>query len=159
MNKDIIQAVIDFPSVAGIKGWLEIRDNKTKELLRVEPNLITNGGLAQVALLLEDAAAEPFLDACIGEGTTAAANGDTALEDEVDVVLPTVSRVQTSVANDTAQFVSVHTAPGGGWAITEYGIKTATGHVLLNHVVFAAINLSEGNELEFTYKVQVQRVA
>lgn len=148
---------------AGVKGWLEVRriDKKTgeKELVGIFPNLITNAGLAQVALLLEDAAAEPFLEACVGTGTNAAANGDTALQTEVDTQTPTVSRVTTSVANDTAQFVSLHTAPGGGWAITEYGIKTATGHVLLNHVVFSAINLAEGNELEFTYKVQVQRVA
>jgi hypothetical protein len=150
-------------SQAGLKGWLEARviDKKTgeKKLVGIYPNLITNAGLAAVALLLEDAAAEPFLDACVGEGTTAAANGDTDLEDEVDNKTPTVSRVTTSVNNDTAQFVSLHTAPVGGWAITEYGIKTVTGNLLLNHVVFAAINLSESNELEFTYKVQVQRVA
>lgn len=148
---------------AGIKGWIEVRriNKKTgrKRLIAVYPNLITNAGLAQVALLLEDATAEPFLEACVGTGTNAAANGDTQLQTQVDSQTPTVSRVQTSVANDTAQFVSVHTAGVGGWAITEYGIKTATGHVLLNHVVFAAINLTEGNELEFTYKVQVQRVA
>lgn len=148
---------------AGVKGWLEARlinkETREKTLVGVIPNLITNAGLAQVALLLEDASAEPFLEACVGEGTTAAANGDTALEDQVDSQTPTVSRVTTSVTNDTAQFVSVHTAGVGGWAITEYGIKTATGHVLLNHVVFSAINLSEGNELEFTYKVQVQRVS
>jgi hypothetical protein len=148
---------------AGVKGWLEVRliDKKTgeKTLVGVYPNLITNVGLAQVALLLEDAAAEPFLDACIGEGTTAAQNTDTDLEDEVDNQTPTVSRVTTSVTNDTAQFVSLHEAPAGGWAITEYGIKTVTAHILLNHVVFAAINLSEGNELEFTYKVQAQRVS
>lgn len=148
---------------AGVKGWLEVRrinkETGEKELVGVFPNLITNLGLAQVALLLEDASAEPFLEACVGSGTTAAANTDTALETELDTQTPTVSRVQTSVANDTAQFVSVHTAGVGGWAVTEYGIKTATGHVLLNHVVFSAINLSQGNELEFTYKVQVQRVA
>lgn len=165
MNKDMVN-FLGNPKIgaqAGVKGWLEVRavNKKTREkkLLGIYPNLITNAGLAQVALLLEDAAAEPFLEACVGEGTTPAANGDTALESQVDSQTPTVSRVTTSVANDTAQFVSLHEAPGGGWEITEYGIKTATGHVLLNHVVFAVISLSEGNELEFTYKVQVQRVS
>lgn len=160
MNKDLMNYL---GAMAGIVGWVEIRsiDKETREktLLAVAPNLITNAGLAQVALLLEDAAAEPFLEACVGEGTTAAANTDTALESEVDTQTPTVSRVTTLITDDTAQFVSLHTAPAGGWEITEYGIKTATGHVLLNHVVFAAISLTEGNELEFTYKVQVQRVS
>jgi len=146
--------------LCGLKGWVEIRDNKTRELLLVTPNSILDCGLAAVALLLGDAAAEPFLEACIGTGNTAvnvAAN--TALETQVDTQVATPSRAMTAVANDTAQFVSVHTAPGGGWSIKEYGIKTATGHLMLNRVVFGAIALAEGNELEFTYKVQVTRVA
>lgn len=159
MNKELENIGI----IAGVKGWLEARliDKKTgeKKLVGVFPNLITNAGLAAVALLLGDAAAEPFLKACIGEGTTPAANADVNLESQVDDEIPVFTRVTTAVANDTAQFVSLHTAPPGGWAITEYGIKTTVGLILLNHVIFSAINLVELGELEFTYKVQVQRVA
>jgi hypothetical protein len=144
----------------GLKGWLEIRDNKTKELLLVVPNAILDVGLAAVALLLTNASAEPFLEACVGSGDTAVdVDVDTALETELGTAVATPSRVMTSVANDTAQFVSIHTGGSGGWAIKEYGIKTATGHIMLNRVVFSVINLAEGNELEFTYKVQVQRIA
>lgn len=164
MNNDFLKALVDqLKTYAGVKGWLEARiiDKKTgkKRLVGVYPNLITNDGLAAVALLLGDAAAEPFLEACIGTNAAAALVGDHTLGTEVDTKVATPSRVMTAVANDTAQFVSVHTAPGGGWAVTEYGIKTAVGHLLLNHVVFAALNLAEAAELEFTYKVQVQRVA
>jgi hypothetical protein len=156
---DNLSAIIKgMKASAGLKAWIEVRNPKTGELLLVTPNTIVNGGLALAALLLGDATAEPILEACIGEGVTAAAITDVALESEVDTQTPAFSRVQTAVANDTAQFVSLHTAPGGGWAITEYGIKTAIGHLLFNHVVFAALNLAENNQLEFTYKIQVQRV-
>lgn len=140
-----------------LHAWLEIRDPKTGELLLKKDNLITNGGLAIAAYQLGNGGT-PLVEACVGEGTTAAANGDTALEDQVDYQTPVFSRVQTAVANDTAQFVSLHTAGAGGWALTEYGIRTAAD-VLFNRVVFAAINLPESGQLEFTYKVQIQRVA
>ena len=141
----------------GLIGQLEIRDNKTKKLLRRVRNIVVDVGLAQVALLLTSGSAEHLSKACVGIGTAAAVVGDTDLGSQVDFQTPTASRVTTSVTNDTAQFVSVHTAPVGGWAITEYGIKT-NANVLFNRVVFAAINLAQGNELEFTYKLQATRV-
>lgn len=139
-----------------INGQLEVRDHRTGEILLVKDNLITNLGLALVAFQLGDGSTE-LTSACIGEGSTTAAYTDTALTSQVDAQTVTFTRIQTNVANDTAQFVSVHTAPSGGWAITEYGIKT-TGGTLFNHVVFAAINLAEDAQLEFTYKVTIQRV-
>ena len=141
----------------GFIGFLEIRDNRTKKLLRRVKNIVVNAGLAQVALLLTSGSAEHLSRACVGTGTAAAAATDTDLGAQVDFQTPTPTRVTTSVTNDTAQFVSVHTAPVGGWAITEYGIKT-NANVLFNRVVFAAINLAQGNELEMTYKIQATRV-
>jgi hypothetical protein len=142
----------------GFKGWLEIRDNKTKELLLVTANTIVNGGLALAALLLGDATAAVLAKAWVGSGNTAVGVTDSAMETPLGAaVVPTFTRVTTLVTNDTAQFVSVHTAGVGGWAVKEYGIFTS-GDAMFNHVVFSVINLVEANELEFTYKVQVQRV-
>lgn len=140
----------------GLIGHLEVRDLRTRALILDIPNLIVDAGLAQVANLLIAAASEPLYRSCIGTGAVAAANGDTDLGAQVDYQGATATRVTTAVTNDTAQFVSVHTAPVGGWAITEFGIKTVAG-ILFNRVVFAAINLAQGNELEFTYKVQATR--
>lgn len=138
-------------------GWLEIRDKKTGKLLDKIDNVIVNGGLAQAAYLLVQASAEPLTLGCIGEGAAGANPTDASLGSQVDSVAVTASRVTTSVANDTAQFVSLHTAGVGGWAVTEYGIKTAGG-VLFNRVVFSVITLAQGNQLEFTYKVQATAV-
>jgi hypothetical protein len=140
-----------------ITGTLEIRDRKTGELVREVKNIIVNLGLAQAMALLGNAAAEPLSRACIGTGAVGAGATDADLGAQVDFQTATYSAIQTAVAGDTAQFVSVHTAPVGGWAITEYGIKTSAG-ILFNRVVFAVINLAVGNELEFTYKVQATRV-
>jgi hypothetical protein len=143
----------------GLVGWLEVRDNRTKELLLRTKNTIVNGGLAIAALALGDPSAPALTKAWVGEGSTAVANDDDAMESPLGTaVTPTFSRVQTSVANDTAQFVSVHTAGAGGWGVKEYGLFSS-GDVMFNHVVFSVINLAENYELEFTYKVQVQRVA
>jgi len=142
----------------GFKGWLEIRDNKTKELILRTPNTIVDGGLAIAAKLLGDAAATVLAKAWVGSGSTAVADDDDAMTTPLGAaVTPSFSRVTTLVTNDTAQFVSVHTALTGGWAVKEYGIFTSD-NVMFNHVVFSVINLAEANELEFTYKVQVQRV-
>jgi hypothetical protein len=143
----------------GFKGWLEIRDNKTKELLAVIDNTIVDGGLAAAALMLGDAAAPVLTKAWVGSGNAAVEDDDDAIETPLGAAeIPVFSQITTLVTDDTAQFVSVHTAGSGGWAIKEYGIFTSDD-VMFNHVVFSVINLAENNELEFTYKVQVQRVA
>lgn len=142
----------------GLVGWLEIRDNKTGELILRTPNTIVDGGLAIVAQLLGDDAAPVLTKAWVGEGSTAVEVDDDAMEARLGAAeTPVFSQVTTLVADDTAQFVSVHTALSGGWAIKEYGIFTSDD-IMFNHVVFSVINLAESNELEFTYKVQVQRV-
>lgn len=149
----------------GVRGWLtaRVRRRGSGELVELwtipVKNTIVNGGLAQVALLWGDSAANAFTKGLIGEGTTTPTVGDTALEDQVDSQTGTFSREQTSVPNDTAVLVSMHTAPVGGWAITEYAAANADGTpTIYNRVTFAAINLAESEQLQFTYKTQITRV-
>jgi len=140
-------------------GWLEIRNPRTGELIVRTPNTIVDQGLALATKALGDAAATVLTKAWLGSGSTAVEDDDDAIETPLGAaVAPVFTQVTTLVADDTAQFVSVHTAGTGGWAITEYGIFTSDDK-MFNHVVFSVINLAESNELEFTYKVQAQRVA
>lgn len=144
------------------KGWLTAKVKKFgqdefEELWTIPvKNTIVNNGLAQVALLWGDGTAVAFTLGRIGEGTTAPTNTDSALESQVDSQTGSFSRETTAVTNDTAKLISVHTAPAGGWAITEYGAFNS-GAVMYNRVTFSAINLSESDQLEFTYKTQVTR--
>ena len=147
-----------------ILGWLTAGTKKAgqqgfEELWTIPiKNTIVNNGLAQLALLWGDGTAIPFTQGRIGTGTTAPTVTDTALESQVDSQTGAFSRETTSVTNDTAKLVSTHTAPAGGWAITEYGAFNS-GDVMYNRVTFSAINLSESDQLEFTYKTQVQRAS
>jgi hypothetical protein len=147
----------------GLRGWLTAKvrrrgSDRFEELWTVPvPNTIVNNGLAQVALLWGDAAGVPFTQGRIGTGTTDPAIDQTALVAQVDSQTGAFSRETTTVANDTAVLISTHTAPGGGWAITEYG-AFGSGDVMYNRVKFAAINLAATEQLQFTYKSQITRI-
>jgi len=122
-------------------------------------NILVKGGLAQFAALWGDAAAVPFTLGKIGIGTTGATVNDAQLANEVDEVTGTFTRFQTTHPNDSCRLVSLHTAPVGGWAITEYAAAAVgTPDTLWNRVVFAAVNLAEDEQLQFTYEHQVTEV-
>ena len=113
-------------------------------------------------LCLGDGTAVVFGYGAFGEGTTAAADDDTALESEVDRQSAVFSRIQTAFENDTGQWVvTTTTAPAGGWEITEFALVNATpsGGTILNRAVFAAESLAEDDQLEITCKIQGQREA
>lgn len=125
-------------------------------------NKIVDVGIAQAMLLLGDEDAVPFKWGCFGEGTTAAADGDDALESEVDRQSVTFSQITTSFLNDTSQWVvTTAEAPEGGWEITEFALVNATpsGGTIYNRAVFAAESLAETDQLEITCKIQGQREA
>lgn len=157
MNKEISEKV--YPD-----GYFEIRvrenDKQSWKLIDILPNLLPDVSLAQMALLHGDGTAIAFSHGAIGEGTTAPAVGDTVLEDEKDRQEASFSRETTTVTNDTSKWITTHTAPGGGWSITEYGLlNAASGGTLMTRITFSAIALAEGNQIEFTYKNQVKRSA
>lgn len=121
-------------------------------------NTITNAGLAQIALLAGDASAVPFTFLALGTGTTAADATQTVLQVETSAsglarAAATVSRVTTTVTNDTLQLLKAFTA-GASVAITECGIfNDATVGTMLGRQVFAAVNVVSGDILTITYKV------
>lgn len=135
-----------------VKGIVTIKDRKTGKVILEKENLITDAGLAHLALLVGNADAQPFALGCIGASNTTPQATDTDLGSQLDYKNATYARVTTNVNNDTAEFRTIHTAGAGGWAICEYGLKTLGG-ILLNRVVFSAVNLPEGNEFEFIYRV------
>lgn len=121
-------------------------------------NTITSAGLAQIALLAGDATAIPFTYLALGTGVTAANIADTALQAETAAsglarAAATVSRVTTTVTNDTLQLLKAFTA-GASVAITECGMfNAASTGTILGRQVFAAVNVVSGDILTITYKV------
>lgn len=144
-----------------LKGLISLKvtdkDGNLKDE-RLIKNIITNAGLAQIALLAGDASAVPFTYLALGTGTTAAAATDTALETEssasgLERAAATVSRVTTTVSNDTLQLAKTFTS-GATAAITECGIfNDASAGTMLGHQVFSAANVVSGDSIALTYKV------
>lgn len=122
-------------------------------------DLLCNLGFAELAgLLLTDVGGTAFDYIAIGTGTTAAQATDTTLETETHRVAGTGTRVQTTVANDTAQLVSTFSGFSGSEAITEAGVlNAATLGTLLCHQVFSALNVDwdAGDSVEITEKIAI----
>ena len=119
-------------------------------------DLIVNTGLVDVAQMIYD----QYDYVAIGTGATPAANGDTALQTQVETrVAPTKSIVTTTVPNDTAQFSGQFTLTAPR-ILTESGLFVlASGGVMLARQVFSAINLNTSDIITFVWKIQVARSA
>lgn len=130
--------------------------------------MITNAGKAAAASRLNGSGSEAAFTAVgIGIGTTAAAATDTTLETERKAdgtaasgvhALPaasvTLSRVTTTVTNDTAQLVGTITFTGS-LAVTESGVFNAdTNGVMISRQVFSAINVASADSLQLTWKIK-----
>lgn len=128
-------------------------------------NLVTSAGKAGLASRANGVGAEAIFQYIgIGTGAVAAAAGDTALGAEKAAdgssstthagSSPTLSRVTTSVTNDTAQSV-VTINFTGSIAITEYGLFNATNAgTMCCRQVQSAINVVSGDSLQVTWKLQ-----
>lgn len=133
---------------------------------KVYKNLVVDAGKAGVASRINGAGGEAVFDKIgWGTGTVAPAAGDTALgaEKQADattattthvVSAATTSRVTTTVTNDTAQDVGTVAATGSG-AITESGVfNAATAGTMLCRQTFSAVNVVNGDSLQFTWKIK-----
>lgn len=142
------------------KYILECRDKegnlKWKDVVK---NLVTSAGKAQLALLCGDATAVPFTYIALGTSATAVAIGDTALTAEiVDSGLSraagTVSRVTTTVTNDTFQITKTFTATGSK-SIEEIGIfNAASTGTLLSHALTTTKSVANTDTLTATYQLK-----
>jgi hypothetical protein len=123
------------------------------------PNLVVNVGIAQGIKLLGNQATDAFRYGAVGTGSTAPAVENTALEAEVDRQLAEFIQVTTIITDDTGKWVTLHTAPAGGWTLREYGLFTlAAVGIMFTRIVYGAITLAEGNQLEFSYLCQGERI-
>ncbi len=151
-------------SLRGWSHWEHIRDGKVIDVRDI-PNAVVNDGKAQVAYMINQTNTGtflPFTYIAIGTGTTTATATDTALGTETTTAgsgraAATVSRVTTTVANDTAQLTKTFTfTTGGTFAITESGVfNSSTSTPMLCRQTFAAINVVANDTLAVTWKIQV----
>jgi hypothetical protein len=118
--------------------------------------LVTTAGVNYMAadfLSASSARINAFTYADCGTGTTAAAIGDTVLQSAAGT-----SRVSgTGTTPSSGQYRQVATIPfTGTLAITEYGLFSAsTSGTLWDHRIFSAINVTNGDSIQFTYTLTV----
>ncbi len=124
------------------------------------PHSPTNTGVAAVAGLVGNVDSQTaFTYLALGTDATAAAVTQTALLAEItDTGLArhtaTVSRVQTTVANDTTQLVYTWTASGVK-VLREIGIlNAASTGIMLSRIVYDAITTANLMQVQMTHKVQ-----
>lgn len=122
-------------------------------------NIITNAGLAQLALLAGDATAVPFTYLALGTSSTAVAATDTALGAEItDTGLAraaaTISRTTTTLTNDTLRATYTWTATGVK-TIEEAGLFNASSAgTMLGHKLTGTSTTANGDEVELTYDIK-----
>lgn len=119
-------------------------------------NLVVNAGLAQLALLAGDGTANPFTYLAVGTSSTAVSVGQTALAAEItDTGLAraagTVSRVTTTVTNDTFKLVYTWTATGSK-TVEEVGVfNAASSGTMLSRALTGTKTLANGETLVGNY--------
>ena len=87
-----------------------------------------------------------------GTGVGGESNGDTGLGTPCGEARDSGTTVEGASAN-IYKTVATHTY-AGSFAITEHGVFSAAGAgTLMDRSVFAAINVSSGNSIEFTYQL------
>ena len=125
----------------------------------VVENLVTNAGKAQLALLCGDASAVPFTYLAVGTSTTTPLVGDTTLTAEiVDSGLAraagTVSRVTTTVTNDTFQVTKTFSVSGTK-TVEEVGVFNASSSgTMLSHALTESKAVSNGDSFIVTYQLK-----
>jgi hypothetical protein len=124
------------------------------------PNIIMNAGKAQLALLAGDATAVPFTYFALGTSNTAVAASQTALGAEVTTnglarTVAAVSRITTTVTNDTMQLLYKWTCSGGSTVIEEVGVFNASSSgTMLSRALAVSKTMVTGDELTLTYTIQ-----
>lgn len=134
------------------------KDGNLKDTWEVE-NIVTNAGKAQLALLAGDATAVPFTYLAVGTSSTAVAATDTTLTAEItDTGLArasaTVSRVTTTVTNDTYQASYTWTATGSK-TVQEVGVfNAASTGTMLSHALTGTKSVSNTDTLSAIYQLK-----
>jgi hypothetical protein len=116
--------------------------------------LVVDVGLAYIASRMVGTTDTVMSHMGLGEGTTAAAAGDTALETPLGsrVVLTSHEAVDNAVS-----YVATFPAGTGTGAVTEAGVFNAsTNGTMLCRTVFSVINKAAGDAMTITWTVTVE---
>lgn len=159
----IIPITMGFAAFLSIYGVVEhtdamyklFTDPRVVSLVIGTPGLVVTGGMNFLATDMASGQASPRISAMnyhdSGTGTVAATSTDSGLGTQAG---PTTRATGTQSNPATNQYRSVGTiAYTGTLAITEWGIfnQSAQGGTLWDRRVFSAVNVVNGDSIQFTY--------
>lgn len=136
------------------KFTLKDKDGNIKQIVEKE-NLIVDTGWDFISDVIGNTIQPAEMDSMeIGTGTTAAAAADIDLQTPVQRI--TGITYNHTIGTKIFSFEGTFGAGGGPWAITEAGVfnggtTTLGTGILLNRVVFAAINKGTSDTLDATF--------
>lgn len=142
-----------------LKGTYHFQIKRADGSIREEwtvDNLVVNAGKAQLALLAGDATATPFTYLAVGTSSTAVAVAQTALQAEVTTsglgrAAATVSRITTTVTNDTLKLTYTWTA-SGTVVVEEIGVFNASSSgTMLSRALTSTKTVLNTEQLVATY--------
>lgn len=143
--------------VGEVYGEVTLEDGTIVEYGLMGRHLVTTAGKNYIASCFDNTAEpEVFKFHGFGTGSTAANIADTALQTELTTQYAVANTRPTgSQAHSGATYTTVGTlAPSTGVAITEWGALSQAsnaGGTLLDHQVFAVVNLGSSDTLAVTY--------
>jgi len=124
--------------------------------IETAPNGITNAGHAEVVGLIGDTGScTAFTYLAYGTGSTAFAATQTALVTQSQRAAATVSRITTTVTNDTLQLVKTFSVVATEVAAEGGGFNASSSGDMLCRVVYSTPrSMVSGNTLAYTHTVQ-----
>jgi hypothetical protein len=124
---------------------------------RFVDNLVVTAGLGYITERMVGTGSVVMSHMAIGTGSTAPAAGNTALVTQnARVALTSTTRVLTTVANDSVQYVASFPAGTGTGALREAGIfNDPSAGTMLCRTVYDLINKGELDSLTITWKVVI----
>ena len=139
----------------GLRGQLTLTlrgpTGEVKETRTVK-NLVVNTGLAHITSRMTGTAQAVMSHMGLGEGTTAAAAGDTAIESPLGSRKALGSMTVTGANNESVTYVTTFDPGEATGAVTEAGVfNNSTGGTMLCRTVFAVVNKGVGDTLQVTW--------
>jgi hypothetical protein len=134
------------------------KDGKLKWTVNTHNLIVSAGKAAMAGLVGNTGAITAFTYLAVGTSNTAVAVGQTALQAEISTnglsrTAATVSRVTTTVTNDTLQLIVTWTVSGSS-TVEEIGVFNASSSgIMLGRALTTSKAVSNGDTLVGTYQV------
>jgi hypothetical protein len=144
----------DYPQMRGeVDIVVCAPDGSVKDARKIH-NLVVNTGLAYIISRMVGTAKNVMSHMAVGEGTTAASAGDTALESQLGSRVSLTSTTIAGSNNEKVVYVASFGAGVGTGAVTEAGVFNAgTSGDMLCRTVFAVVNKAADDTMQITWTI------